>query len=176
MKKIKSKKGFTLVEMLACIVTLLLIGLIVTTGMNLATMSMREKNFESNSQMLEETLNMYIVDILRYAIEVEEKEDGIQFTNDTYYIDDGMFIIDESVCDEIAGAGYLMCTSELDDEDAKGTLVANQGLYAGNLFIKDFVLTYDAQTGVFCGNYVIVSTATETTKLCEFTYRTIAAR
>lgn len=176
MKKIKNRKGFTLVEMLACIVTLLLIGLIVTTGMNLATMSLRETNFESNSQMLEETLNMYIGDILRYAIDIEEKEDGIQFTNDTYYIDDGMFIVDTSVCNDIDGAGYLMCTSSLDDEGVKGTLVANQGLYADNLFVKEFTISYDAEKGVFHGSYVIVSNATETTKACEFSYRTIATR
>ena len=58
MRKIKNKKGFTLVEMLVCVVTLLLIGMIVSAGTNLAMFSLRESTFESNSQMLESTLNM----------------------------------------------------------------------------------------------------------------------
>jgi len=84
MRKIRDKKGFTLIEMLACVVTLLLIGMIVSTGMNLATMSLRETTFESDSQMLESTLNMYIGDILRHATDVKEDATGVTFTNDAY--------------------------------------------------------------------------------------------
>ena len=176
MRKLVSKRGFTLVEMLACVVTLLLIGMIVSTGMNLATMSLRETTFESDSQMLESTLNTYIGDILRHATEVEADVDGTvkSFTNDAYYIDGGNFSIDLSVS-EISGAGYLTCTSRLEDSQY-GTLVANEGTYGGALYIKDFTLTYDAEKGVFTGSYVIVSSATDITKTCEFSYRTIAMR
>ena len=176
MRKLTNKKGFTLVEMLACVVTLLLIGMIVSTGTNLAMASLRETTFESDSQMLESTLNTYIGDILRHATEVKVEADGTvkSFTNDAYYIDSGNFDIDLSVS-EISGAGYLTCTSALDDS-MYGTLVANEGTYGGALYIKDFTLTYDASKCVFTGSYVIVSSATDTTKTCEFTYRTIAMR
>ena len=173
MRKIKNKKGFTLIEMLACVVTLLLIGMIVSTGMNLATMSLRETTFESDSQMLESTLNMYIGDILRHATDVKEDATGVTFTNDAYYIDEGTLEIDLSKS-EISGAGYLVCTSQLDEEGSTGTLLANEGTYAGCLFVKDFTLNYDENKGVFHGSYVIVSSATTSTKTCEFSFRSIA--
>lgn len=172
MRKLREKKGFTLIEMLACVVTLFLIGMIVSTGMNLATMTLREITFESDSQMLKSTMDMYIGDILRHAKDVKEDATGITFTNDAYYIDQGSFHIDLDVSD-ISGAGYLMCSSTLSD-DPKGIMIANKGTYAGSLFIKDFVLDFDESKGVFHGSYTIVSSATNTTKICEFSYRTIA--
>lgn len=184
MRKLKQKKGFTLIEMLACVVTLLLIGMIVSTGLNLATMSLREVTFETDSQTLRSTMDMYIGDILRHATDVKANDgkasqgateilvNDIMFTNDAYYIDGGAFAIDLSASD-ISGAGYLMCTSTLAD-DPKGVMVANKGTYAGTLFIKDFTLSFDEAKGVFTGSYTIVSSATDTTKLCEFSFRTLA--
>ena len=177
MRKLKNKKGFTLVEMLACVVTLLLIGMIVSTGMNLAMASLRETTFESDSQMFESTMNTYIGDILRHAkvdkVETIGEKTVITFTNDAYYIDQGNFVIDTS-SSGIEGAGYLVCTSERDGIGSAGTMVANKGTYAGTLFIKDFELNYDASKHVFNGSYVIVSNATTSTKTCEFSFRSIA--
>lgn len=168
MRKIKNKSGFTLIEMLACTVTLILIGLICSAGMNLATMSLRESTFESDSQMLGSTINMYVGDILRHVTEVDVEADGTvrSFTNDSYYIDEGNFVISE--------AGYLLCTSQLALESVEGTMLVNEGAYVGNLYIKDFTLKYDTEKKVFSGSYVIVSSLTTNTKLCEFSYRTIA--
>lgn len=175
MRKIKEKKGFTLVEMLACIVTLILIGLICSAGMNLATMSLRETTFESDSQMLESTLNTYLGDILRYATEIQVEADGSvkSFTNDTYYIDEGKFEIKLSGPENLQ-AGYLICTSQLALEDTEGIMLINEGAYAGSLYIKDFVLYYDQEKEVFTGSYVIVSSMTDSKKNCAFSYRTIS--
>ena len=175
MRKIKNNKGFTLIEMLACTVTLILIGLICSAGMNLATMSLRESTFESDSQMLESTINMYVGDILRHVTEVETEEDGtvVSFTNDSYYIDEGNFVISEKGSKELE-AGYLLCTSQLALEGVEGTMLVNEGAYVGNLYIKDFVLSYDKEKKVFSGSYIIVSSLTTQTKLCKFSYRTIA--
>ena len=175
MRKIKNNKGFTLIEMLACIVTLILIGLICSAGMNLATMSLRESTFESDSQMLESTINMYVGDILRHVTEVETEDDGtvVSFTNDSYYIDEGNFIISKRGSEELK-AGYLLCTSQLALEEVEGTMLVNEGAYVGNLYIKDFVLSYDKAKKVFSGSYIIVSSLTTRTKLCKFSYRTIA--
>ena len=172
MRKLKNKKGFTMIEMLASVVTLLLICMIITTGTNLATKSMNESLFESESQMLEDTLNVCIGDILRHATDIEIVNGKVVFTNDAYYIDDGSFDIDASNSG-ITGAGYLLCTSKLDGT-SKGLLVANRGIYTRSMYVKDFQLTYDAQKHVFTGSYVIVSKLTDTTKTCEFSYRTIA--
>lgn len=172
MKKLKSKKGFTMIEMLVCVVTLVLLCMIVTTGSNLATMSMNASLFESESQMLKSTLDLCIGDLLRHASDVEEKDGNIIFTNDAYYIDDGYLKIDTSESG-ITGAGYLICTSKLDGS-SKGLLVANKGIYVNGMYIKDFELSYDTQRSVFYGSYVIVSKLTNATKSCEFSFRTIA--
>lgn len=172
MRKLKNNKGFTLVEMLACVVTLLLIGLIVSTGTNLAMMSLRESTFESDSQMLEATLNTYIGDILRHATDIDDSGTEMIFTNDAYYIDGGAFVVDTSNS-QVSGAGYLMCTSNLNG-DSKGLMVANKGVYVNNLYVTDFKVSYDKTKHVFTGNYTIVSSNTNATKYCEFSFRSIA--
>lgn len=63
--KLKNKKGFTLMEMLVCVLTLTLLGMICTTGSNLAVKSYQNLSFETDSQMLESTLNMRLEEILR---------------------------------------------------------------------------------------------------------------
>ena len=175
MRKLVEKKGFTLIEMLACTVTLILIGLICSTGIRLATLSLQESSFESDSQMLESTLNMYMSDMLRHCTEVTIDGEGnvISFTNDTYYIDEGNFEI-RSTAPEGMDAGYLICTSTLTLEGKDGTMVVNEGAYARTLYIKDFALKYDKEKAVFTGSYKIVSSEINSTKECVFSYRTIA--
>ena len=166
MKKLKNNKGYTFVEMMACVVILLLVALISGTGMNLALNNYNLQVFESDSQMLESTLNMYLSDILRYSSEVKSDTDGtvISFTSDAYYIDEGNFVIED---------GYLLCTSTLALEGTKGIMIANEGVYANTLFIKEFALEYDSAKGVFTGSYVIASNVTDSTKTCEFSFRKI---
>lgn len=172
MRKLKNKKGFTMIEMLASVVTLILICMIITTGSNLAMKSMNDSLFESESQMLESTLSLCVGDILRHATEIEEKDGIIYFTNDAYYIDKGHFVIDDHESG-IEEAGYLLCTSTLDGT-SRGLLVANRGIYTKNMYVTDFQLSYDNEKHVFTGSYVIVSKMTDRTKTCEFSYRTIA--
>ena len=166
MRKRRCQKGFTLIEMLACVVTLILIGLICTTGMNLASISLKETTFESDSQMLESTINMYLSDILRHAtdVEVDANQTVVCFTNDTYYIDKGKLRADD---------GYLVFSTKLSLDETKGAMIVNESAYAGTLSIRDFVLKYDSEKGVFSGSYRITSSEIERTKLCEFSYRTI---
>ena len=173
MKKLKSKKGFTLMEMLVCVVTLILLCLIVTTGSNLATMSMNASLFESESQMMKATLDLCIGDILRHATDVKEDKDGnVIFTNDAYFIDDGCIKI-ATKDSGITGAGYLICDSAI-DLSGSGLLVATRGVYVNGMYVKDFKLEYHGDTHVFTGSYMIVSKYTNATKTCEFSFRTIA--
>ena len=168
MKKVLGCKGFTLVEMLACTVTLLLICMMCTVGLNLAMKSYQESVFESDSQMLESTMNLYIGDILRHATEVkidEENADNIviSLSNPAYQISDGMFYIAD---------GYLYCTV---GDNTTGALVISAANYAKSLCITSFELYYDDTTGIFTGKYTIGSSVSEhLSKESAFTYRTIA--
>lgn len=167
MKKLKCKKGFTLVELLACIVTLLLIAGIVSTGSNIAMRSFNQSTYESNSQMLEDTLDMYLKDILRHARLIETDEEGkvVEFTNATYQIYEGMIVLDEET-------SYLKYVTT---EGGREVMLIAENMYAGTLYLSDFELNYDYEKKYFKGSYNIKSTMLEDVERhCEFTCRTIA--
>lgn len=178
MKRVLNHKGFTLVEMLACTVTLLLIGMMCTVGLNLAMKSYHESVFESDCQMLESTMNMYIGDILRHATEVkidEENADNIviSLSNSAYQISDGMFYIStDGDVDTPDVKGYLYCTV---GDNTAGALVIGVANYAKNLYLTSFELHYDDATDLFTGKYTIGSSISDAlSRECTFVYRTIA--
>jgi len=176
MKKIKNTKGFTLIEMLACVIVLLLIGGICSSGMSLATRSYNESIYESDSQMLEDTLNLYLCDILRHATSVQvvendaiEEKDVISFTNVAYQIYDGHIEVSERI--EEHGGTFLVYESS----NGQGAMIVGENVYAETLYISDFVLKYNPEKKYFTGYYTIQSAVVEDLeKKCEFTCRTIA--
>lgn len=180
MRKIKSNKGFTLVEMLACVVTLLLLGGIVSAGTTLAMKSYNESLFESDSQMLESTLNLYVSDILRHATKIETEEAPADpsvpgeklvtgFTNAAYQIYGGNIKVTNK--DE-AGNGAFMV---YETRNNPGVMLVGENVYASTLYISDFKLLYNKEKGYFTGSYIIKSTILEdASRECVFTCRTIA--
>lgn len=163
-KKLKSKKGFTLIEMIACTATLVLVTLICTTGMNMATKSYNESMFESNSQKLEYMLNLAVGDILRYSHDVEVDDGTITFVNEVYGVNG------------VGGGGIKL--------DAEGHFVlvkspTNEALliatanYADGMYVADFSLEYDSVTKIYTGEYKIKSSLTSQERLVEFTYKSI---
>lgn len=170
MKKIKQNKGFTLVEMLACVVTLFLICMICSTGMNFALRSYQQSVYESDSQMLEATLNMYLCDVLRHATDIKVDASGVPiFTNTAYGVYDGKI----GVPDE--GASHSGNFLVYENEGGSGDMILSADAYSQTLYIDDFVLTYDESTGVFTGEYKIKSTLlSDVERVGEFVCRTIA--
>jgi len=170
MRKLKNQKGFTLVEMLVCIITLMLIGLICSVGMNLAMKSLNSISFDANSRMFESTMDIYISDLLRHATDIENRAEGVVFTNESYYIRDGKMKIN-TAGSGVTDAGYLVCTGG--SSSMPEMMLANKGVYADNLYIKNFSLSYDETTGIFSGGYQIVSSKTDSVRNCSFRYRTV---
>lgn len=179
MKKIKSNKGFTFVEMLACIITLLLIAGIVSTGMDLALKSYNESMYESDSQMLESTLNLYICDILRHAtvdeandlqeIAGEEEKLVTGFTNVAYQIYGGNIKVLEK--DDEGGGAFMV----YETKNNAGVMLVGANVYANTLYISDFTLKYNEEKHYFTGSYTIKSTILkDANRKCTFTCRTIA--
>lgn len=181
MKKMKDNKGFTLVEMLACVLTLLLICLICSTGMGISLKSYNNSLFESESQMLESTIDVLLGDVLRYAEDVkikqppEVEQPTVLFTNKFYQIYDKTFVI--PTLGEANGGRILIQKPVMfgsPDSDPPVVLVG-ETVYAKTLYVKDFQLAYNEATHVFTGSYIIKSTIVETERTCSFSYRTIAA-
>ena len=173
-KKCKSQQGFTLVEMLACVIVLILLGLLCSTGLNMAVSSYQRSAYESNSQMLEGTLDTYLSDILRHASGVTETidyngEEIISFTNKTYQIYGGRIDV---LPKESANGGVFLIYKDNGDEP---TLMLSNHVYGGDLYIESFTLEYDDVTKMFTGNYIIKSKIlTDVKKECEFAYRAVS--
>ena len=163
MKKLKNAKGFTLVETLTCMIILVILGGICSTGMNVAMKSYQETVFESNSQTLASSLELYMNDILRYATDVKtdadaEAVEGYRpvegFTNPAYQIYEGMI----AVPSEGETEGKMVIYTRPEGESArKQFLIVGEGMYAENMYIADFTLKYNATTQCFEGEYKIKS-------------------
>ena len=169
MRKVKSKKGFTLVEMLVCVLTLLLVGAICATGTGISIKSYQESRFESDSQMLQSSIDMIFSDILRYATEVNT-DSGVVFTNKEYDIANGTVLI--AAAGDNGENRFVIKKNPTTAE----SLMLGDNVYAGNLEVSDFELSYNSTTGVFSGSYKIKSTImNDAVKNCEFTFRSISS-
>jgi|GEM_PF-4851294 len=85
MKKLKNKKGFTLVEMLASLVLLGFVVLIVGGGANVAMKTYKESISYSESNTLASTLMFSIENEVRYASAINETNNEISsFTSPDY--------------------------------------------------------------------------------------------
>ena len=71
-----SSRGLTLVETLCAVAILVLLGLLVNTGLNLAMRGYRELTAQSELELLGSTLTSALADELRYAREVETEAEG----------------------------------------------------------------------------------------------------
>ena len=130
MKKLKNNKGYTFVEMMACVVILLLVALISGTGMNLALNNYNQQIFESDSQMLEATLNMHLGDILRHTTSVTEADGAVTgITNSSYQIYNGAITVED-------GVFYIVKNAE-----DPAVHMVNEATYLNNLYVDNFDIT-----------------------------------
>ena len=170
MKKLKSQKGFTLAEMLICVVTLLLLAGICTAGTNVAMNSYNRSLFESHSQMLESTLDMYLGDILRHSsfeldTTIADDEKPIKkITNPSLGIYNGWI--------ELSTDGrFYVYKSEVDTE---GVQILSEKVYTKALKILNFELKYNESKEYVTGKFTIESTVVSgLAKECEFKYRIV---
>ena len=169
MNKLKQNKGFTLIEMLACVIVVLLLTSVCGLAMNLALQSYKSNVFESDSQMLESTINTYIADVLRHTSSVSVEDDVVKITNNAYMVHRGHI----GTLEVAEGDGARLVLYK-DEETGSYSLLVGDASYSDGLYIADFTLTYDEVTGVFTGSYTIKSTAVASAnKVCNFAYRRI---
>lgn len=84
-EKLNSESGLTLVEMLAAVVVLILLGLLLNTGLQMAMSTYRTIVTQSEVELLLSTAVDAISDDLRYARNVaEDGADGFTYTSDSF--------------------------------------------------------------------------------------------
>ncbi len=179
MNKLKQKKGFTLVEMLMCMLILILLSGICNIGMTIAWSSYNSNVFESDSQMLASSVNTYLADVLRYASAVTTvgDEDGSDsktvtaISNSSYSIQNGNIVVSARDYENNTGGRFQIKKTE--DDEAPVFLIG-ESQYADNMYVESFELNYDADTGMFFGSYIIKSTiVNDIEKKHEFSYRRV---
>lgn len=181
MKKLKKQSGFTLVEMLACTITLVLIAGICATGMQVAVRSYYASIFESNSQMLESTLDLYLKDILRYASNVEVGEvdaesqtcEVLGLSNPSYQMVGGMISVGTSGESE----GRMVVYDRAEGVEGRNeVLLIGKNVYADTLYIDSLSVRYNVNTKCFEGTYTIKCTMLpEVERACVFACRSVVA-
>lgn len=82
-KKLNSESGLTLVEMLCAVVILILLGLLLNTGLQMAVHSYRSLTALSEAELLLSTAVDAIADDLRYARNVTDGA-GVTYDSDSY--------------------------------------------------------------------------------------------
>lgn len=163
MKKLKSKAGMTLVEMLVSL--LIMVALVVGMGpcMDTASKIYRDASFESDSAMLERIVNNAMGDVLRYSeqIRTESLTDyaGVPlsgdvefvFTSYDYRIQDAYFYLP---VDADGSAHGILQMKNL----RNGTIMdlVNSGAYP-DLQLSDLTVSYDESTHIFEIAYTISS-------------------
>lgn len=144
-KKLASRGGLTLVELLAAIMILALIGVGMATGMTAAIQTYERSVFASETLVLQDTINTTLGEYLRYASGVVDASGTVTVASEEYGT--GTFVTGKGGAVFTAGAGYLYF-----DVGGKKALVVNSGAYT-DLTVTNFAITYASGTGVFHVTY-----------------------
>lgn len=122
-RKLCSRRGMSLSELLAALLIMSLVTIGVATGVSAALRTYRQSVAQSDAQMLASTLTSALMDELRYARDI--KTEGPAFTSDTY---------GENVTVKPSDDGYL-CVGD--------QLLVGKGAYAVTLRAKMTEFKYD---------------------------------
>lgn len=142
MKKLKSKQGMTLMEIMVSILILVLLVIGIGTGMDTGMRVYREATFEADAQSLSGMMNTALTDVLQYAENIkevslgEEGEIGFVFTNVEY----GLWDVYVQTLDENGenDAGQVwLCSSKTGGK----TPLVNSGAYP-DLAVTMFKIEY----------------------------------
>ena len=146
MRKLLSKSGVTIMEMLVGLVIMVFLIIGIGVGMDTGNRVYKESTFEADSASLAGILNTALGDILRHCEDIRITSDeslqnagiGFVFTNYDYGVRDAYF--DLPIVDDIRVPGILQMKNLRDDRQID---IVNAGAYP-NLVISDFDLIYVA--------------------------------
>lgn len=169
MKKLRSRSGMTLTEMLCALVVLMLISALLAVGVRFGVQTYRTSMADSQAQVLCSTVTAAIEDKLRYCGAVSTEENGklfIQGIGSVSGNDDGGFF---SVNDD--GQIVLDVRDETGEKKLLGAKSYPRGLkIAGN---DDFKITFDQASGIFHVKFKVTDTAGTTLASSEFDVKRI---
>lgn len=153
-KRLRSKSGMTLVEMLAAVMIMALLAAGMSTGMTSGLRVYQEAGFESDSALLASNINTMMTDILRYSTDCKTEEGNILVTNLDYGLRDVYFKND-------GGYLYICFWSRNGTTHPSAKALVNTGAYGTLRISNDFQYTYktDNRGGYYEINYTITNSA-----------------
>lgn len=179
MRKLKNKSGFTLIEMLAVVLILVILTMGIGKTMDAGMQIYRDATFEADSANLAGILNTSLGDILRYSTEIQinqgtesDPTKGFQDSSGTYLLSRDVGFVFTSYEYGIRDAYFY--TQVFADNTSKGVLqmrnlknsdvveLINTGAYP-DLAVTNFVITYvpegaeEMRGGYFEISYDIIS-------------------
>ncbi len=156
-KKLCSQKGFSLVEMLAATMVLVLLVLILNVGLNLSVKSYRTMTAESETQLLLSSVTNVLSDELRYARDIVTKTETTEGA-------DGL----NGNLDRFLSVSYGRNTTLSLEEGqlyANGKRMLAAGAYGNGAYaIEQLNITYDDTKEVFTVNIAVSGTDDITAK------------
>ena len=75
--KLKSRLGYTLTEAIVSVLIIALLAVAISSGLSVAMKVYKQSLFTSNSEILEDTINAALSDVLRFASEVNTPDSGV---------------------------------------------------------------------------------------------------
>lgn len=157
MRKLRSRSGMTLVEVMVSLLILTLLVTVMGTGMETAVRVCSDSLFESHSASLAGIVNTALGDVLRYAQDIRTSDSGFTdasgarisragfvFTNLEYGVQDVYFFT--PVAEDGSCTGILQLKSlhyVRDTDEIAVTDLVNSGAYP-NLAITNFEAVYVA--------------------------------
>jgi len=165
--KLRTKRGFSLLESLITLTIVLIITVCVTIGISASNRLYRKSLFSSESEILSSTIDIALSDILRYSTNVINTDGNISFSNSNYSVVNGHLLVKD-------GRIYINVSDENPD-DVMGpylkTIVGNSTYTT----IDASELTLDYSDGVYTGSYTLTSNFdTSLSKTFDFTFRTLS--
>jgi len=142
----RRRRGMTLTETLVAVLIIALLTAVIATGIMAAFRVYIQSTFASASQMVSDTVDMALSDVLRYATDVETDGSGnvTAYANTSYGVTDGKLRVGT---DDDLGLIYL----KYDGADSAGNVLLLSDLsYSGLLVVPD---DYDPDTGVNSGTF-----------------------
>ena len=145
MKKLKSKSGMTLTELLCGIVVLLLVTSLLTVGVRFAVKTYRASMASAQAQTLCSTLTTAVTDKLRYCGNVSENGDRIFITD----VGSVAGSEDEGGVFRVEDGEVLLGSKKLLGSKA----------YPEGLMVDEFKLKYSGETRIFSVAFVVTDSA-----------------
>lgn len=145
--KWKGKRGMTFVEVLAAVAVLILLGLMVHTGIQLAFHSYHTMMQEAQTQLMLSTVADAISDELRFArdVEVEAKDPADTFSGETVRYTSSTY--GKNTVLTVNGDGRLCAVA--DGEEKNMIATGAYGTEDDNYHVVDFSIIYQKETAVF---------------------------